>query len=159
MTNTTANETTPDELMEAFRGRSLGSIIVFTVVVHAILLLGTSVPFIYKTVLGADSSALSEEERVEIAVKEATASLREIAEEHGLKPQDLSNQFTAGKPRAPKPAAAKPETTGTTGTTDPAADPELPGSTFEAEINKVESGPSVPPIEPEEDDEEEDLFK
>lgn len=140
--------------MEAFRGRSLGSIILFTVVVHLVLLVGTSVPFLYKSVMGADTSGMSEEERIESAVKEATASLREIAEEHGLKPQDLSSQFAGGKPRTPK--APRPETTNPSGS-GVVAEPEEPKTVIEQELNKVEAGPSVPTVEDE--DEEEDLFK
>ena len=143
------NETTPDELMESFKGRSLKSIVVFTVVVHAILLVGTSIPFLIKAVAGEDTSAMSEEERIEAAVREATASLREIAEDHGLKPQDLSSQF-AGGPRAPKPTTPDSTTPG-----DATPEPKEPDNPIEKEINKVETGPSVPPIE----DEEEDLFK
>ena len=46
------DETTPDELMEDFRGRSLKTIIVFTIAIHAVVLLGTSVPFLVKSVMG-----------------------------------------------------------------------------------------------------------
>lgn len=143
------NEPTPDELMESFKGRSLKSIVVFTVIVHAVVLLGTSIPFLWKAVAGEDTSQLSEEERIEAAVREATASLREIAEDHGLKAQDLSSQFSGG-PKAPKPANLDPATP--TGTTP---DPKDPDNPIEEEINKVEVGPTVPPVE----DEEEDLFK
>ena len=155
MSNTSIDDTTPDELMEHFQGRSLGSIIVFTVIVHAVVLLGTSVPFVWKTFFGADTAKMTEEERVELAVKEATASLREIAEEHGLKPQDLSNQFASGAPRAPKASpTANPETTppADNGTGD---DPGEPKSAIEKELDKKADGPSVPPVE----DDEEDLFK
>jgi NhaP-type Na+/H+ or K+/H+ antiporter len=48
MSNTSIDDTTPDELMEHFQGRSLKSIILFTVVVHAIVLLGTSVPWLWR---------------------------------------------------------------------------------------------------------------
>ena len=85
--------------MEHFQGRSLKSIIVFTVVVHAVVLLGTSVPFLWRTFVGADTSKLSEEERVEARGAGGHRSLREIAEEHGLKPQDLSSQFAGGAPK------------------------------------------------------------
>lgn len=146
---TAKNETTPDELMESFKGRSLKSNVVFSVVVHAILLVGTSLPFLWKTVAGEDTSKMSEEERIKAAVREATASLRKIAEEHRVKPQDLSSQF-AGGPRAPKPPA--PGAAPPTGATP---EPKEPENAIEGEINKVEVGPTVPPVE----DEEEDLFK
>jgi len=154
MTNTSIDETTPDELMEHFQGRSLKSIILFTVVIHAILLLGTSVPFLWKTFVGADNTGLTEEERVELAVKEATVSLREIAEEHGLKPQDLSNQFTSGAPKASKASPTpKPDTpTPGNGTPNEPADPK---SALEKELDKKATGPAMPPV----DDDDEDLFK
>ena len=144
MNDTLTEQTTPDELMESFKGRSLKSIVVFTVIVHAVILVGTSIPFLWKAVAGEDTSRLSEEERIEAAVREATVSLREIAEEHGLKAQDLSNQFAGGRAKAPKTTAPTPTTT----------EPDKPENEIEKEINKVEVGPSVPPVE-----EEEDLFK
>ena len=38
------HETTPDELLDTFRGRSLKSIVLFTLAVHAVILLGTGMP-------------------------------------------------------------------------------------------------------------------
>jgi flagellar basal body-associated protein FliL len=74
-----SDEISPDELMESFKGRGLKTIILFTVVIHAVLLLGTSIPFLKKAVTGKDTSELSEQERMELAMKEATDSLRDIA--------------------------------------------------------------------------------
>ena len=93
MAQNNTNETTPDELLDTFKPLSLKKIVLFTVAVHAVLLLGTSVPFLLKKFSGGDSAALSEEERVELAVKEASASLREIAKAHGIKQQDLGSRF------------------------------------------------------------------
>ncbi len=143
---------TPDELMEHFRGPGLKTIIVFTVLAHAVLLIGTSVPAIKKLVGGKESAALSEEERIEQAVREATASLKEIAEEHGLKPQDLSSQFAGGASNPARRAIAK---TPADGAKTPTAEAEKPKSPIEEKIEKVEVGPTVPGTE----DEEEDLFK
>lgn len=147
------HETTPDELLDTFRGRSLKSIILFTLAVHTVVVLGTSVPFLWKTLAGP-STKLTEEQRVQAAVKEATASLRKIAERHGIPPQDLGSQFAAGSPAAPAPAspAATPETV------TPAENAESgdePKSAIEEEIEKVAPGPEVPPIP----EEEVDLFK
>jgi hypothetical protein len=146
-------EITPDELLESFRGRSMKSIIIFSVVVHAVLLLGTSLPYLYQSVAGADTAGLSEQERIDKAFQEASASLRKIADQHGLKPQDLSSRLADGRPKATAALttadAAEPAAT-------PAAVPEAdkPLSTIEKEIGKVEEGPTLPPVE-----EEEDLFK
>ncbi|MFZ9935502.1 MAG: hypothetical protein ACO3JG_00430 [Luteolibacter sp.] len=149
------HETTPDELLDTFRGRSLKSIILFTLAVHAVVLLGTSVPFLWKTIAGP-SAELTEEQRVQAAVKEATASLRKIAERHGIPPQDLGSQFAAGSPAAPAPAATPETTSPETATPDEnAASGDEPKSAIEEEIEKAAPGPEVPPIP----EEEVDLFK
>jgi NhaP-type Na+/H+ or K+/H+ antiporter len=145
----TDDETTPDVLMESFHGRSLKSIVVFTLIIHAIILLGTSIPFLIEKVAGKDTSEMSEDERIQLAVKEATSSLRDIADEHGLNVQDISNQFASGakKPKAP---ATKP-------VADPKSDTESekPKSAIEKEIDVKVDGPEVPKVEEDDDD----LFK
>lgn len=148
MTTSKSEETTPADLMEPFKGRSLKSIVIFTVAVHAVVLLATSGSYFFKSGAG-DNSKLSEEERMKQAVGEATSSLRAIAEKHGLKAQDLSSRFSDGKPAAPaaeeKPAE-KPA--------DPVpAEPEKEKSAIEKEIEKAAPGPAVPSVE------DEDLFK
>ena len=152
MSDTLKEETTPDQLMKHFQGSSLKSIILFTLVIHAVLLAGTSFPYLYKTIVGENSSEMSEKERTEAAMRDATAALREIAEEHGLKPQDLSSQLAAGAPKAPK--APKGKDTAKTPQNDSGPDSEKPMSAIEKEIDKKATGPTVP--KPEED--EEDLF-
>jgi hypothetical protein len=147
MTDTRTEETSPDQLLESFRGRSLKSIIVFTVVVHFVVLTGASIPFLWKSVAGEDHSKLSENERVEIAVREATASLRDIAEKHGLKPQDLGERFASGRPSKAEPTKV-PESAD-------AVAPEEPKSTMEKELQTKEAGPELPSFE----NEKEDLFK
>jgi hypothetical protein len=152
MSNTN-QQTTPDQLMKAFEGRSLKSIIIFTVVIHVILVIGTSVPYLLGAVTGGeDSSEKPEQERLEIAAKEATAAMREIAERYDLKPQDLSNRFSNGAPKAP---AATPKEAAPTPTPEapPADVTKEPESLIEQEIKKVEEGPSLPPVE------DDDLFK
>ncbi|MFK7910835.1 MAG: hypothetical protein AB8F34_09540 [Akkermansiaceae bacterium] len=151
--NTTGDEATPDVLMESFHGRSLKSIIVFTLIIHGVILLGTSVPFLIEKVAGKDTSELSEDERIELAVKEATSSLRDIADEHGLNVQDISDQFASGskKPKAPaKEPVVNPKPDASAD-----ADPEKPKSAIEKEIEVKADGPEVPKVE----DDDEDLFK
>jgi hypothetical protein len=86
-------------------------------------------------------------------VKEATISLREIAEKHELSPQDLSARFTSG---------AKPPTSTTTPkSVDPASDAksgtlEEPSSAIEQKINEKAAGPDLPDLVPEDED---DLFE
>jgi hypothetical protein len=153
MTNTQQDETTPDQLLESFRGSNLKTIIVFTLIVHAVVLLGSSVPYLWKTVAGGDSSKLGEKERMEIAEREAASSLREIASKHGVKPEELSSRFAGAVP-----ATAKVDTKETAAPAPeaeiPAAD-EAPKSAIEKELNTKEAGPALPAIE----DEKEDLFK
>lgn len=142
-----SDKTTPDELMESFQGKSLKSIIVFTLIVHAILLLGTSIPFLIEKVSGKNTSRMSEDERIQLAVKEATQSLRDIADEHGLNVQDISNQFAGGtrKSKTPVKNPAK--------TDEPTGEPEKPKSAIEKELDVKAKGPDVPPVE------DDDLFK
>ena len=136
--------------MKTFEGRSLKSIILFTVVVHAVLLTGTSVPYLWSTVAGEDTTGQSEEERLQAATKEATTAMREIAERYQLKPQDLSSRFTDGAPKAPAAAANSSDAASEGTSTDEAEEPE---SVIEQEIKKVEEGPELPPVE------DDDLFK
>jgi len=74
--------------------------------------------------------------------------MRRIAEEHGIKPQDLGNRFT--NPTAAPRAAPKEEPKTAPGT-DPKAEPKTPQpapdepkSTIEKELKKAEPGPTVP---------------
>ena len=138
--------------MKSFEGRSLKSIILFTVVIHAVLLIGTSVPYLWSAIAGEDTTEQSEEERLQIAAKEATTAIREIAERYDLKPQELSSRFTDGAPKAPAAVAvdtsaqSTPEVTATDET-------KAPESIIEKEIQKVEDGPELPPVD------DDDLFK
>ena len=154
MSKSTKEETSPDELMESFQGRSLKSIILFTVVVHAVLLLGTSVPFLIKTVTGRETGELGEEERMEMAMKEAKSALEEIAGEYGLNARDLSSGFNEGRPKpSEKPGPkeeSEPATPGEGLPEDPALD-----SPLKEEIRVKKDGPDEPPVV----DDEEDLFK
>lgn len=142
--------------MEAFHGRSFKSVILFTVIVHVVVLGGTSVPYFMRSIAGKSDSKLSEQERTEIAAREATSALRDIATKHGLKPQDLSTRIAGGAaPAAPKeetpapaeePAAPAPE------------EAEKPKSAIEKELDVKEDGPTVPPV-PTEEATDDDLFE
>ena len=148
-------EISPDELMEDFRGRSVTSIVIFTIVAHLIVLVvAVGVPFLWGLVMGSDVKELSEETRKELAVKEARASLTEIAKEYGLKSvDDLSRQMAGGARPASKPKAVEPVAPASDGEGEGAGEPK---SAIEKELEKVEAGPDVPPVP---EDEEEDLFK
>ncbi len=149
-------ETTPDQLMEAFHGRSFKSIILFTVIVHVVVLGGTSVPYFMKSIAGKSDSKLSEKERTEIAAREATSALHDIATKHGLKPQDLSTRIAGGAaPAAPKEETPAPKEE------PPAPAPEetdKPKSAIEEQLEVKEAGPTVPPV-PTEEATDDDLFE
>lgn len=154
--STPTQETTPDQLLEAFRGRSFKSIILFTLVVHLVVIGGTSVPFFIRSVTGKSDSKLTEQERTEIAAREATSALRDIAAKHGLKPQDLSTRIAGGAaPKAPQAETPAPAEE----TAAPALEEaDKPKSAVEAQLEVKEAGPQVPPI-PVEEAEDDDLFK
>jgi len=154
------NEVTPESLMDTFKGPGLSKMVIITIVVHAAVILGSSVPFLLRSVMGDNSSRLSKEERIDKAMADVTGELQKIAEEHGLTTQEIREQFAKGK--RPKPAAAP--------VTEPEAEPdsesEAPGepektkSAIEKELEKKELGPASPDLSADiEDEEEEDLFK
>ncbi|MEZ7956362.1 MAG: hypothetical protein QMC23_07065 [Rubritalea sp.] len=153
MKDTQKEEVTPDQLMKHFQGSSLKSIIIFTVIIHVVLLAGSSFPYLYKVVVGEDASELSEKDRIDAAMRDATVALRDISEEYGLKPQDLSDQLAGGARKAPQ--APKKESVTEGAGEDPASGIEKPMSAIEEEISKKATGPTIPkPVE-----DEEDLFK
>jgi hypothetical protein len=163
---TTQTEITPDQLLESFRGRSFKSIILFTLIAHLVVLVGSSIPYFVKSVSGKTDSTLSEQERLEVAAREATTTLRDIASKHGLKPQDLSARLAGNSPAAaaketttttPPPAEEKPATPATEPST-PTTEEEKPKTAIEEEMEVKKDGPTVPPVPGEEADDE-DLFR
>ncbi len=149
---TYTDDVVPDSLMDDFRGRPLLTILIFTIVIHVVIVTVSSVPYLKSLVLGANDATLSQEERLELAVKEATSSLRDIAKKHKVKPQDLSDRFTSGA-KAPTSKAA-PKSADPANGTDPTT-PKEPQSPIEAKINEKADGPEQPELLPEDED---DLF-
>ncbi|MFN4807326.1 MAG: hypothetical protein ACK46A_02035 [Akkermansiaceae bacterium] len=160
MSNPT-QEITPDKLLESFRGRSFKSVILFTVIIHIVIVGGTSIPYLIEKIIGKSGSKLNEKDRTELAAREATEALREIATKHGIKPQDLSSRIAGGA--APKETVEKEEKTPetkeepVTPETPPTVEPEKPKSEIEKELEVKQEGPKVPEIKVEEATEE-DLF-
>ena len=154
-------EITPDKLLESFRGRSFKSVILFTVIIHVVIVGGTSIPYLMEKIIGKSDSKLKEKDRIELAAREATEALREIATKHGIKPQDLSSRIAGGAaPKAPVEKEEKtPETKEepVTPETPPTVEPEKPKSEIEKELEVKQEGPKVPEIKVEEATEE-DLF-
>lgn len=149
------DEVTPEGMMEHFRGPGLVKMVLVTAVVHALVILGSSIPFLKRTLLGSDVSQLTRDERVEKAMADATASLRQIAAANGLNPQDISERLAAGRPRGTPAAAAAPAATVTdegaaAATTtpavapSPAAAPERPESRIEKDMKTAVEGPKMP---------------
>lgn len=150
MNQSPSNQTTPGDLLANFNGRSLKSIIIFTLVAHVVLLLATSGPYLWKSVTGADSSKLGENERINLAIEETHSAMRRIAEQHGIKPQELGSRFAAPAPvTKPKTETATVETkvdpaNKTTPLTTQPPTPEKPESAIEKELKKATPGPTVP---------------
>lgn len=162
----TQTETTPDQLLESFRGRSFKSIILFTLIAHLVVIVGSSIPYFVRSVTGKTDSTLSEQERLDLAAREANSTLRDIAAKHGLKPQDLSARLSGDTPAAaakepttaaPAPATDKP-TTPTPEPATPPTDAEKPKSDIEEKIEVQKPGPTVPPV-PTDEASDEDLFR
>ena len=156
----------PEDLMRDFRGGGILRFTLIAIVIHAVVILATSVPWLQKNLMGENTASMTEEQKLETAVKEATASLQAIAKEHGVRPQDLGSRFGAtGKPSTaggePKestppqpPAAGSPPVTpppggsappsagappaGPSGDTPPAAPPVPPGPTLPAVDDNVD---------------------
>ena len=77
-------DATPESLMRVFQGAGWGKMIAFTVVLHVVVIGGSSVPYLLRSFGGALSGERSREERIEKAVADATASLQKIAEAGGI---------------------------------------------------------------------------
>lgn len=143
------NDTSPDELMHHFRGRSLKSILIFTIIVHVVIIGGTSLPFLVRAMPGPDTDKLTDDERVELAVKEATASLQKIADAYGIRPQKLSEQLNGSRRPSAGPQAEESATgpDGPEAATETAGEPEAQKSEFEKQLEVAEPGPTLPPLE------------
>ncbi len=153
---TYADDVSPDSLMSDFRGRPIVAVLIFTLVVHVVLVGVFSIGYLKNRVLGEDTSVMSKEQRLDIAVREATTSLREIAERHGLSPQELSSRFAAGDLRSTpttSPKSGAPIVEEVPPVPDPAS--EEPGSAIEKTLQEKAVGPDLPDLAPEEED---DLF-
>lgn len=151
-------EITPDSLMGDFRGRGVITILIFTLVIHGVIILCTSFGYLKTEVMGADADTMSKEELVDAAVKEATVSIRDIAEKYGLSPQEISDRFAKGGSRTDKAMgetapASDPAESATTA--PPAPEPDKPLSEIEKTLQEAQQGPAVPNMEEDEDD---DLF-
>jgi hypothetical protein len=149
-----SDDATPDSLMEQFKGQGLKPILIFTVVVHVVLILGSSIPFFVRTITGGSAAKRPEAERLESAVEDATSAIRKIAKKHGLNPQVVSDQFTGGGSRTSKATdAATPDAAADDSASGPETDePGRVKSAYETNLEVQVQGPSVPSFEDDSDD-------
>ena len=145
-----SDEVTPDALMENFKGKGVMAIVVFTVIVHLVLIIGTSVTYLWKKVGGEKTSEMTEEQRMDSAIEDATEALREIAEEHGLHPNDLSSKLGGGSRTVASPATEPADDTSAAVADD--AEPEREKSEYEKKLETAAEGPKVPSFDTGKDD-------
>ena len=167
---TYSDDVSPDSLMSDFRGRPIIAILAFTVIAHVIVVGGFSIGYMKNAVFGEDTSAMSEKERIDMAVRDASTSLREIAERYGISPQELSDRFANGETQVNSASTVNATSTENTATstqqansntpTDAAgaatSETQEPISAIETELQIEAAGPDLPNLP---SLEEEDLFK
>jgi len=147
----------PESLMGNFRGRNIVGILIIALVVHAFVILGTSHSFLINEVFGPDTSKMSKEDRLKVAIGEATSALGEIAKRHNLSVEDITERFASGGSRAGKlaedekaGAAAAPKAPAKAPAKDAAPDaagkdgPKREISEFEKDLKKPVKGPDAP---------------
>lgn len=163
MSATRRSSAEPEDLMRDFRGGGLMRFAILALVVHAIVIVATSIPWLRETFIGSATAAMTDEQKLEAAVREATSSLQAIAKEHGVSPQDLGSRFggnskastapskqPAEKPPAPANASAPPAPA----VTQPPAGQGQPADAPPSPAPSVPPGPSLPGV-----DDNVDLFK
>lgn len=143
----------PDDLMTDFRGRSLGKVILVTLIVHAVFIGVFSIGYIREMIAGPGAQ-LTDEQRMSQALDDSTAELRKIADRYEVNVTDLKTKLDAGRAKPAAPAAAQPPTDKPAET--PSTDkPEAPKSDIEKKLETKEPGPAVPDLSKEPKD---DLF-
>jgi hypothetical protein len=152
------DQVSPDSLMGDFKGSGVMTILLVTLVVHALIILGTSFGYLKTEFLG-DSKELSKEERVDVAVQEATVAIRDIAKKYDLSPQEISDRFAASGSRTDKAMdevatdvdPAEPVTAPSTSIPE-TPEPDKPLSEIEKTLQDAQQGPALPKMEAEDDD-------
>jgi len=156
------HEISPDVLMSDFREQKVLFLVVTTILVHVVLVFGSSYGFVWKKLFGPNTAEMSKEDRVKEAMGEATSSLGEVAKRHNLKIDDLTDRFAGSGSRASRIQAGG-ETGKTQDTTPPQAkdgkepekkeqrkeepekkEPERNLSELEKNFPKAKPGPAAP---------------
>lgn len=143
-------EVSPDSLMQDFRGKPVLTIVIFTVIVHAVFLGAFSYGYIKQDILGIKPKQMTEEQRVDAAVAESTEALQDIADEYKIDFSVLTDRLGTGERSAP--AEAEPRT---------ATAPEPVDEREQAfeDAQEQAEGPQLPDLDDQPSiEEEDDLF-
>jgi len=92
----------PDHLMNDFKGRGVSGIFLFTVIIHALLLVGSSLPYIQSTYFDSNPAEIEESKRKEMAFDDATTIVDEIAEKYDMQASDITDRFSKSGSRSDK---------------------------------------------------------
>lgn len=96
-----SDEVSPDSLMTDFKPKGIIIIAIFTIIVHVLLLGGTSINFLMDKFI-TKPKELPEEKRKSLALDAATRAINEIAEKYDLTSSDVTSQFSDTGSRADK---------------------------------------------------------
>lgn len=155
------SDISPDTLMSDFRGKPLGSMLMFTILFHIVFIGVFSLGYFSNLVLGESTAEMDTDQRMTEAVRAATSEIDDIADRYGIEPQDLIQRFSDGsRPSVPAAesdtqAVMEQDTTVETVEAAESQEPEGELSAIEAQLQVKEQGPAVPDLSVEE---EEDLF-
>ena len=155
----------PDSLLGNFKGPGLLAILAVAILVHVVVIAGTSIPFLKRSLLGEHATALTKEQRMEKAMTEVTAAVQKIASANGLNPQEITDKLApppatavpadtkSEKPAPVVAAAASPAAAVPAPAQEPAAlaKPEKQESKIEADLKKTAAGPKTPGVGDKED--------
>lgn len=142
----------PDSLMGDFHSKPLLKIILVTVIVHLLIVGGFSFGYFKRQLLGQSTASMTDAQKLDLAVRDGTTALREIAERYGVNVQDLSGRFSGSAAPRPAPAMqpdAQPATqpgSDAPVNNDQSTPPQQPKSEIEKVIEQKEPGPEVPDL-------------
>jgi hypothetical protein len=150
-----SEEVNTEEMMSDFKGHNVVWLVTFAIIVHVVVILGGSVGFVINK-FSDSSDNLSEEQRVKMAMSQATSALSKVAEKNELTVDKILDAFL--EDRSPSDAdsddATDPDTTSSdeastgSGTAETGADGERkrPLSEYEKQnLAKPMDGPELPP--------------
>ena len=89
------DEMRTDVMMRDFKGKKVLFLVLAALIFHAVIIVGSSFGYLASEVFGEDTSEMTKEDRVDVALGEATSALSEIAERHTLTMNDILEKFAA----------------------------------------------------------------